>query len=69
MIIGWLFLAFFVLLGLSMPIGIAILVVCVGYILLTGGMQASFFIPCVLLRAGQLPRYWRFPSMLSPAIS
>ena len=44
MIIGWLFLAFFVLLGLSMPIGIAILVVCVGYILLTGGMQASFFI-------------------------
>lgn len=44
MTIGLLFLAFFVLLGLSMPIGIAILTVCVGYILLTGGMQASFFI-------------------------
>lgn len=44
MTIGLLFLAFFVLLGLSMPIGIAILAVCVGYILLTGGMQASFFI-------------------------
>ena len=44
MTIGLLFPAFFALLALSMPIGIAILIVCVGYILLTGGMQPNFFI-------------------------
>ena len=44
MTIGLIFLAFFALLALTMPIGIAILIVCVGYIFLTGGIQPNFFI-------------------------
>lgn len=44
MTVGLIFLAFFVLLAVSMPIGIAILVVCVGYIFLTNGMQPNFFV-------------------------
>ena len=44
MTIGLIFLAFFVLLALSMPIGIAILVVCVGYMLLGGNIQPNYFI-------------------------
>lgn len=39
-----LFLAFFLLLALSMPIGIAILVPCVGYLLLGGGIKPDYFI-------------------------
>ena len=44
MTIGLIFLAFFALLALTMPIGIAILIVCVGYIFLTSGIQPNFFI-------------------------
>lgn len=44
MTVLYLFLAFFVLLALSLPIGIAILVPCIGYILLGGNMQPNLFI-------------------------
>ncbi len=39
-----LFVTFFILLALSMPIGIAILVPCIGYLLLGGNMQPNLFI-------------------------
>lgn len=44
MTIVWIFVAFFLLLALSMPIGVSILVTCVGYILLGGNMKADYFI-------------------------
>lgn len=37
------FVVFFLLLALSMPIGVSILITCVGYIFLTGGMKPDYF--------------------------